>query len=70
LRLNKTLKYHQITEIKISESQSKNHKKKTKRGFGFLKDPLFFADGVFLKSPKRIETMGMLMGLCLMVFFL
>ena len=33
------------------------------RGFAFLKDPLFFADSVFLKSPRRIETMAMLMGL-------
>ncbi|MFM6050185.1 MAG: IS1634 family transposase, partial [Sphaerospermopsis kisseleviana] len=23
------------------------------RGFGFLKDPLFFADSIFLKSPER-----------------
>lgn len=38
------------------------------RGFAFLKDPLFFADSIFLKSPSRIETMGMLMGLCLMVY--
>ncbi len=28
------------------------------RGFAFLKDPLFFADSIFLKSPKRIETRG------------
>ncbi len=40
------------------------------RGFAFLKDPLFFADSVFLKSSRRIETMGMLMGLCLMVYSL
>ncbi len=40
------------------------------RGFAFLKDPLFFADSIFLKSPSRIETMGMLMGLCLMVYSL
>ncbi len=40
------------------------------RGFAFLKDPLFFADSTFLKSPERIETMGMLMGLCLMVYSL
>jgi transposase len=40
------------------------------RGFGFLKDPLFFADSVFLKSPSRIETMAMLMGLCLLVYSL
>ncbi|MBE9130228.1 IS1634 family transposase [Coleofasciculus sp. LEGE 07081] len=40
------------------------------RGFAFLKDPLFFADSVFLKSPQRIETMAMLMGLCLLVYSL
>ena len=40
------------------------------RGFAFLKDPLFFADSIFLKSPHRIETMAMLMGLCLMVYSL
>jgi transposase len=38
------------------------------RGFSFLKDPLFFADSVFLKSPHRIEVMAMLMGLCLLVY--
>jgi transposase len=40
----------------------------SERGFGFLKDPLFFADSVFLKSPQRVETMAMLMGLCLLVY--
>jgi transposase len=131
LRLNKTLKYHQITALKIKESELNNHRKKSpkkgkklektyqitavlksdltkikelekragrfvlatnrldknkfsademlikykeqqsaERGFGFLKDPLFFADSVFLKSPKRIETMAMLMGLCLLVYSL
>ncbi len=38
------------------------------RGFRFLKDPLFFADSIFLKNPQRIETMAMLMGLCLLVY--
>ncbi len=38
------------------------------RGFAFLKDPLFFADSIFLKNPQRIETMAMLMGLCLLVY--
>ena len=32
------------------------------RGLGFLKDPLFFTDSVFLKSPERIEALAMLMG--------
>ena len=38
------------------------------RGFAFLKDPLFFADSVFLKTSERIEAMAMLMGLCLLVY--
>lgn len=37
---------------------------------GFLKDPLFFADSVFLKSSERIEALAMLMGLCLLVYTL
>ncbi len=37
-------------------------------GFRFFKDPLFFADAVFLKYPSRIETMAMLMGLSLLVY--
>ena len=50
--------------IKYKEQQH------VERGFAFLKDPLFFADSVFLKSPRRISTMAMLMGLCLMVYSL
>jgi len=50
--------------IKYKEQQA------PERGFAFLKDPLFFADSVFLKSPQRVETMAMLMGLCLMVYSL
>ncbi|MGB3642173.1 MAG: IS1634 family transposase [Rivularia sp. (in: cyanobacteria)] len=40
------------------------------RGFGFIKDPLFFADSLFLKSPERIQAMAMIMGLCLLVYTL
>lgn len=40
------------------------------RGFAFLKDPLFFTDSIFLKSPERIATLGMLMSLCLLVYTL
>ena len=40
------------------------------RGFGFLKDPLFFADSIFLKCPERIESLAMIMGLCLLVYTL
>jgi transposase len=38
------------------------------RGFRFIKDPLFFADSLFVKNPERVETMMMLMGLCLLVY--
>lgn len=40
------------------------------RGFRFLKDPMFLTDSVFLKSPKRIEALGLIMGLCLLVYTL
>ncbi|BAY89832.1 MULTISPECIES: IS1634 family transposase [unclassified Tolypothrix] len=40
------------------------------RGFGFLKDPLFFTDSIFLKASERIEALAMIMGLCLLVYTL
>jgi transposase len=40
----------------------------TERGFRFLKDPLFFASSVFLKSRERIEALGVIMALCLLVY--
>lgn len=42
----------------------------TERGFRFLKDPLFFASSVFIKTPKRIAALGMIMALCLLVYSL
>jgi transposase len=38
------------------------------RGFRFLKDPLLLTKSVYVKSPKRVEVMAMLMGLCLLVY--
>lgn len=40
------------------------------RGFRFLKDPLFFADSLFLKSPQRIMALVMVMGLALLIYAL
>lgn len=40
------------------------------RGFRFLKDPWFFADSLFLKSPRRIMALVMVMGLALLVYAL
>jgi len=42
----------------------------TERGFRFLKDPLFFASSVFLKTPRRIAALAMVMALCLFVYTL
>jgi transposase len=40
------------------------------RGFRFLKDPLFFADSLFLINPARIMALVMIMGLALLIFAL
>lgn len=38
------------------------------KGFRFLKDPLFLASSLFLKSPQRIMALLMVMTLCLLVY--
>lgn len=38
------------------------------RGFRFLKDPLFFTNSVFVKSPERVAAIAFVMGLCLLVY--
>lgn len=42
----------------------------SERGFRFLKEPLFFTSSVFVKSPKRVAALAMVMGLCLLVYSL
>ena len=63
-----------ILETKKYSSKEilKTYKKQqnTERGFRFLKDPLFFASSVFLKTPRRIMALAMVMALCLMVYSL
>jgi len=39
-------------------------------GFRFLKDPMFFASGLFLEKPERIMALLMVMGLSLLVYAL
>jgi transposase len=41
---------------------------KVERGFRFLKDPLFMASTLYLKSPKRIMALMLVMTLCLLVY--
>ena len=48
--------------IEYKEQQS------TERGFRFLKDPMFLADSIFLKSRERIQALALIMGLCLLVY--
>ena len=57
------------TEIKPAEIL-KNHKNQQgcEKGFGFLKDPLFFADSFFVEKPERVETILWVMSLCLLVY--
>ena len=40
------------------------------RSFRFLKDPLFFADSLFLKKPSRIMALTMIMALALLIYSL
>lgn len=40
---------------------------RVERGFRFLKDPQFFADSIFLKTPRRIESLLMIMVSTLLI---
>ena len=40
------------------------------RGFRFLKDPMFYAESLYLNSPKRIMALIMVMALSLLVYSL
>lgn len=63
-----------LDETQLSDSSVLNCYKEqstaVERGFRFLKDPMFFADSLFLKSPVRIMAMIMIMGLALLVYAL
>ncbi len=41
---------------------------KVERGFRFMKDPLFMASNLFLKSPRRMMVLMMIMTLCLLLY--
>ncbi len=61
------LKVEALNSEKMLETY-KNKQQSVERCFGFMKDPMFFADSVFLKSPKRIEALGLIMALSLLVY--
>ena len=59
------------SELTTEEMLSKyKEQQSVERGFSFLKDPMFLTDSVFLKSAKRLEALGLIMGLCLLVYTL
>lgn len=60
LDYSKTTDENILSEYKEQQS--------VERGFRFFKDPWFMVDKVFLKSPKRIAALGMVMTLCLLVY--
>jgi transposase len=48
--------------------QEYKNQQSCERGFRFLKDPIFFASRMFVKSPQRVASLAMIMGLCLLVY--
>lgn len=48
--------------------QEYKEQQSVERGFRFLKDPWFMVDSIFLKLPRRIEALMMVMTLCLLVY--
>jgi transposase len=49
----------------LEEYKNQQH---TERGFRFLKDSKFMTDEVYLKNPNRIQSLMMIMTLCLVVY--
>ena len=65
---------NEMDENKISAEQLldvyKSQGVSVERGFRFLKDPLFYAESLYLKLPKRIMALIMVMGLSLLIYSL
>lgn len=62
---------NELDEEKLSDTElfeAYKNQGKVERGFRFLKDPQFMASTLFLKSPKRIEALMMIMTLSLLVY--
>jgi transposase len=58
-----------IEELSSSEIlKAYKNQQGCERGFRFIKDPLFLASHVYVKNAKRVEVMGVIMGLCLLVY--
>ncbi|MGH2501808.1 MAG: IS1634 family transposase, partial [Ktedonobacterales bacterium] len=56
----------QLSDHELVQTYSEQHS--VERGFAFLKDPLFLASSVFVKTPERIVGLSLVMVLCLLVY--
>lgn len=56
----------ELSDKEVVEAYKKQYH--VERGFRFLKEPLFFASSLFVKSPKRIMGLLMIMLLSLLVY--
>jgi transposase len=65
---------NELDEEKLSNAQLLDVYKaqgvSVERGFRFLKDPMFYAESLYLNSPRRIMALIMVMGLSLLVYAL
>ena len=56
---------HLADDDVVSSYKNQQH---VERGYRFLKDPLFFANGFYLKKPSRISALITIMTLALLVY--
>lgn len=56
----------QLSDVEILSEYKKQSS--TETGFQFIKDRAFELDSIFLKNPKRIESLMAVMCLCLLVY--
>ena len=65
---------NELDETVLSDSQIievyKDQNVSVERGFRFMKDPLFYADRLFIKKPERVMALIMIMTLSLLVYSL
>lgn len=65
---------NELDESRLSDESLLNVYKSqgvsVERGFRFLKDPMFYAESLYLNSSKRIMALIMVMGLSLLVYSL
>lgn len=66
--VNRQLSQKSTTEPDEEVIAAYKDQQKVERGFRFLKDPMFMASTLFLKSPKRIMALMMVMTLSLLVY--